>query len=65
MNCSECNKCFTIKSNLKRHFRAKNDIDASNIICEHGQKSICRKEIPKEFLTHVIYASVKQHRFQV
>ena len=44
MNCTECNKCFTTKSNLKRHFRAKHDNDASNIICEHCQKSISRKD---------------------
>ena len=44
MNYTECNKCFITKSNFKRHFRAKNNIDASNIICEHSQKSINRKD---------------------
>ena len=44
MNCTVCNKCFTTKSNLKRHLKNKHDKEDSNIICEHCEKNISRKD---------------------
>ena len=44
MICTECDKCFTTKSNLRRHSKDKHHKDTFNIICEHCQKNISRKD---------------------
>ena len=54
MKCTECDKCFTTKSHLKRHLKTIHAKSDSNIICEHCQKNISRKDDYKKMMIRTL-----------